>query len=133
MTDNIEIAQAFASWSQDRIDELAANRDNGHVGSMLASETDTLRVWHLTIPPGSRLGFHTHVLNYFWTALVAGQGRSHYWDGTVKDVTYKAGDTKHLTFAKGEWMQHDLENTGDTDIVFVTVEFKNSANTPLPL
>lgn len=123
----------FAAWSQDRIEELKANRTNGHVGSKLASETHALRVWHLTIPPHSRFGFHAHVLDYFWTTLADGHGRSHYADGTVKDVTYKAGDTKHLTFAKGEGMQHDLENTGDSDLVFVTVEFKDSPNAPLPL
>lgn len=126
-------AEPFATWSQERIDELNANRANGHVGSRLASETDKMRVWHLVIPPGSRFGFHSHVLNYFWTALVAGKGRSHYANGTVRDVSYEAGDTRHLEFAEGERMQHDLENTGDADLIFVTVEFKDSPNAPLPL
>jgi hypothetical protein len=43
------------------------------------------------------------------------------------------GQTKHLTFGEGEFMVHDLENIGDTDLVFLTVEHKNSANNPLPL
>ena len=30
-------------------------------------------------------------------------------------------------------MTHSLENIGDTDLVFTTVEFKDSANAPLPL
>jgi hypothetical protein len=124
---------AFVGWSQDRINALNANRTNGHVGSKLVSETDRVRVWHLKIPPYSRFGFHAHVLNYFWTALVDGQGRSHCSNGAVKNVTYKAGDTKHLEFAEGEGMQHDLENTSDSDLVFVTVEFKDSPNAPLPL
>lgn len=123
----------FSGWSQGRIDELNANRTNGHVGNKLVSETDHVRVWHLCVPPHSRFGFHAHVLNYFWTALADGESRSHYSSGTVRDVIYKAGDTKHLEFAKGEGMQHDLENIGDADLVFVTVEFKDSPNAPLPL
>jgi hypothetical protein len=30
-------------------------------------------------------------------------------------------------------MIHDLENTGDTALIFTTVEFKESANQPLQL
>ena len=30
-------------------------------------------------------------------------------------------------------MTHSLENIGETDLIFTTVEFKNSANDPLPL
>jgi beta-alanine degradation protein BauB len=126
-------ASKFANWPQKLIDEFEQNRTNGHVGSKLVSETDHVRVWHLTIPPHSRFGAHCHVLDYFWTAMAAGTGRSHYSDGTIKDVAYKVGDTKHLTYARGEGMQHDLENTGDTELSFVTVEFKDSPNSPLPL
>lgn len=124
---------AFAGWSEDRIDELDANHDNGHVGNRLISETDHVRVWHLNIPPRVRFGFHAYVLNYLWTALADGSSRSHYPNGSIRDVTYKAGDTKHLSFAAGDGMQHDLENTGDTELVFVTVEYKDRPNAPLPL
>jgi hypothetical protein len=58
-------------WSPDLVRELEANRNNGRVGSQLVSETERVRVWHLTIPPGGRFGFHCHVLDYFWTALMA--------------------------------------------------------------
>ena len=33
----------------------------------------------------------------------------------------------------GEYKIHDLENIGDTDLLFSTVEFKDSANAPLPI
>lgn len=123
----------FEHWSLDLIAELDANRENGRVGSQLVSETDDVRVWHLHLAPGVRFGFHTHVLDYFWTSLSDGKGRQHYGDGSVREVTYAAGDTKHSRYAAGERMHHDLENIGDTDLVFVTVEFKRSANAPLPL
>jgi beta-alanine degradation protein BauB len=130
---NAETGPRFAGWPQNLVDELEENRTNGHVGSVLVSETDRVRVWHLTLPPRSRLGFHCHVLDYFWTAVTAGTGRSHYSNGHIEEVTYAVGDTKHLTFARGEGMQHDLENTGDTELSFVTVEFKDSQNSQLPL
>ncbi|MGX5668947.1 hypothetical protein ACWKW9_23550 [Rhizobium daejeonense] len=112
-------------------EEFTANAGNGRVGSKLVSETDRVRVWSLTLKPSERIGFHTHVLDYFWTAVTGGAARSHYGDGRVAETTYQAGDTKHFTFGRGEFMTHDLENIGQTDLVFTTVEFKDSANAPL--
>ncbi|MGJ7037328.1 mannose-6-phosphate isomerase-like protein (cupin superfamily) [Shinella sp. BE166] len=123
----------FETWPKALTEEFAANQQNGRVGGKLVSETDTLRIWHLHIPPGERLGFHRHVLNYFWTALVPGRARSHYGDGRIAEATYTAGETKHFTFDAGQSMIHDLENIGTEPLVFVTVEFKQSANQPLPL
>ena len=97
------------------------------------SETDRVRVWHIQARPGERLKVHTHVLDYFWTIHGPGRARSHRPDGSHFDVEYETGDTRHFTFANGERMTHSLENIGDTDLIFTTVEFKNSANAPLPL
>lgn len=124
---------APADWPQERRKEFAANIGNGQVGTCLVSQSDRVRVWHLVLVPGQRIGFHTHVLDYFWTALNAGQGRSHYGDGQVADVSYEPGDTKHHVFSQGKYMIHDLENIGDTDLVFTTVEFFDSPNAPLKL
>jgi beta-alanine degradation protein BauB len=124
---------AIAAWPQALQDEIQQNFGNGCVGSRLVSETDALRVWHLTLAPGERIGFHRHVLDYFWTVMTDGAARSHYNDGRITETTYKAGDTKHYTYASGEWMMHDLENIGATTLVFTTVEHKTSANQPLPI
>jgi beta-alanine degradation protein BauB len=110
--------------------EFTANLGNGRVGSRLVSETDRVRVWHLQLAPGERIGFHTHVLDYFWTVLTAGRARSHYSNGETNDVQYQPGDTKHHTYGPDEFMIHDLENTGDRALIFTTVEFKESANQP---
>ena len=131
--DNV-MHDAVAAWPQWRRDELAANTANAHVGTKLVSETQRGRVWLLTLQPGERVGFHRHVLDYFWTVTSpGGRGRSHYGDGRVAEVEYAEGDTKHLTFAAGESMIHDLENIGDGPLSFVTVEFFDSPNQPLPL
>lgn len=122
-----------ADWPAWRREEFAARAGNGQVGSRLVSQTNRVRVWSLSLKPGERIGFHTHVLDYFWTAVTAGKGRSHYADGTVAEVSYRPGDTRHHTYPSGEFMIHDLENIGETEMVFTTVEFLDSANAPLDL
>lgn len=106
----------------------------GMVGQRLLSETDTVRVWRIDLHPGERVPFHTHVLNYFWTALSTGRSRSAFADGKSVETSYEIGTTKHFTYSEGERMVHDLENIGDTILSFTTVELKiGSANAPLPL
>jgi beta-alanine degradation protein BauB len=106
---------------------------NGCVGSVLVSETDRVRVWHLLIPKGRRCGFHRHVLTYFWTAHNAGLARGYFEDGRIVDTRHYQGETRHLSFGTGEYMVHAVENIGDTDLLFTTVEFLDSGNPPLPI
>ena len=113
--------------------EFARDQFNPCVGQVLLSQSDRARVWFIRLKPGERLGFHRHVLDYFWTALSEGTARSHVGGGPAKVSRYAAGETRHLAFGAGEFMIHDLENVGTTDLVFVTVEFLESANAPLPL
>ena len=114
--------------------ERALTAGNGMVGQRLLSETDALRVWRIELQPGERVAFHTHVLNYFWTALGPGRSRSQMGDGSVVETRYETGTTRHFTYGPGERMVHDLENIGDTVLAFTTVELKlGSANPPLPL
>ena len=114
-------------------DEPEDVRWNGQVGTRLLSETGRVRVWTIHLRPGERLAAHTHVLDYFWTAVTAGRARSRDGQGRVSEVAYVSGDTRHLSFGTGEWMTHDLENIGSTDLIFTTVEFLDSPNPPLPL
>ena len=125
------VTDALASWPQWRRDELAANTANGHVGTKLVEESKRGRVWHLTLAPGERLPFHRHVLDYFWTSVSGGRGRQHLMDGTTVEYTYQPGETRHETYGLGEYKVHDLENLGDREMVFMTIEFLDSANKPL--
>lgn len=119
-------------WTAHHITEIKTNDRNGRVGLQLVSVTDQLRIWHIVLKPGERLPFHRHVNDYFWTALTNGLGKSRNGDGTVAVMTYKRGDTVHYHYERGESRFHDLENIGDTDLVFVTVEFLGGTNAPLP-
>jgi hypothetical protein len=90
-------------------------------------------VWSIRLKPGERIGFHRHVLDYFWTAVTPGRAISHLEDGSTVQRDYFAGETQHESYGPGEYKIHDLENTGETELVFTTVEFLDSANEPLPV
>ncbi len=113
--------------------ERERNNPNPCVGSTLISESDKVRVWMIRLQPGERIGFHRHVLDYFWTSVNGGRGRQHVHDGTTVEYTYQPGETRHETYAAGQFKVHDLENLGDKEMIFMTIEFLNSANMPMPL
>lgn len=124
---------SFDRWPAGLHEEMIAQQSNGVVGSTLVSETDRVRVWHLMIPAGQRCTFHRHVLDYFWTCHTHGSARGYYEDGSITETDHYPGDTRHLCYARGEHLLHAVENIGTTDLLFTTVEFKQSANPPLPV
>jgi beta-alanine degradation protein BauB len=126
-------ANPRAHWPAELQQELEDNRFNPIVGSTLVSETDKLRVWHLLIPPGKRCTFHRHVLDYFWTCHTHGTARNIFEDGTTTETVHYPGHTRHLSYGPGEYLLHSVENIGDTELLFTTVEFLHSANPPLPV
>jgi quercetin dioxygenase-like cupin family protein len=113
--------------------ERERQNHNGCVGSTLLSESERVRVWIIRLAPGERIGFHRHVLDYFWTSVTGGHGRQHVHDGSTVEYTYQPGETRHETYGVGQYKVHDLENIGDQDMVFMTIEFLDSANTPLAI
>jgi quercetin dioxygenase-like cupin family protein len=113
--------------------EFDQNQFNPCVGSVLVSQSERNRVWYIRLKPGQRIGFHRHVLDYFWTCLTGGEACSRINGGKPVSRAYVAGETMHMQYGAGEFMIHDLENTGDSDIAFITVEMLESANKPLPL
>jgi quercetin dioxygenase-like cupin family protein len=135
MMDKKAVRAEKTAWPHWLAQEFEQERQhpNGCVGTELLSETDRVRIWTIRLKPGERVGFHRHVLDYFWSAITPGRGRQHLQDGSTVEHTYRAGETRHETYGKGEFKVHDLENIGDTDLVFATVEFLNSANAPLPV
>lgn len=134
--DHVEInpdPAAFAHWPEGLHAQMMEQLDNGCVGSVLVSETPTMRVWHLRIAPGARCGFHRHVNRYFWTSLVDGKARGYFSSGAIKDVIHYAGETKHFDYGAGDHMVHSVENIGDTELIFTTVEFIDGPNTALDI
>jgi beta-alanine degradation protein BauB len=113
--------------------EREGENHNGCVGSTLLSENERVRVWIIRLAPGERIGFHRHVLDYFWTSVSGGRGRQHIHDGSTVEYTYQPGETRHETYGVGQYKVHDLENIGDEEMVFMTIEFLDSANMPLAI
>ena len=124
-----------SAWPTDIAAEFEQEKRNPNpcVGTELVSESDRVRVWMIRLAPGQRVGFHRHVLDYFWTSVSGGRGRQHVHDGTTVEYTYAPGETRHEHYAAGQFKVHDLENIGDEDMVFMTIEFLQSANKPMPL
>src|SRR5581483_8486559 len=100
--------------------ERESHNPNGCVGSTLLSENERVRVWIIRLRPGERIGFHRHVLDYFWTSVNGGHGRQHLMDGSTVEYTYQPGETRHETYPAGQYKVHDLENLGDKEMVFMT-------------
>jgi beta-alanine degradation protein BauB len=135
MTDKSAVRSEKTAWPPEIAAEFEreAKNPNPCVGTTLLSENERARVWIIRLQPGERIGFHRHVLDYFWTAVSGGRGRQHVHDGTTVEYTYAPGETRHETYGPGEFKVHDLENLGDKEMVFMTVEFLDSTNKPMPL
>jgi quercetin dioxygenase-like cupin family protein len=135
MTDKAAERSERSAWPAEIAAEFEGEKKNPNpcVGSELVSESDRVRVWIIRLAPGERIGFHRHVLDYFWTAVSGGRGRQHVHDGTTVEYTYAPGETRHERYGAGEFKVHDLENLGDKEMVFMTIEFLQSANKPLAL
>ena len=104
--------------------EIEAARDNDRIGTDLVHQGDGLRVWHLRLAPGQTLAAHRHDRPYLWTVLTDGRAQSRRGDGRVIDVTYHAGQTQNFAdLSPRTGFIHDLTNTGENELVFVTIEF----------
>ena len=135
MTDKSTDRADKSAWPPAIAAEFERERvtNNGCVGTTLLSESDRVRVWIIRLAPGERIGFHRHVLDYFWTSVTGGRGRQHVHDGSTVEYTYQPGETRHEIYGPGEFKVHDLENLGDKEMAFMTIEFLDSANRPLSL
>src|SRR5262249_15804372 len=100
-----EMARSMVDKAAERSDERAwpaeikaefereAKSPNPCVGTTLVSESDRVRVWMIRLAPGERIGFHRHVLDYFWTSVTGGGGRPPPPDGTTGEYTSHPGET----------------------------------------
>src|SRR5690606_20213604 len=105
MVDKAADAKSQSQWPAEIAAEFAreAANPNPCVGSTLLSENERTRVWIIRLAPGERIGFHRHVLDYFWTTVNGGRRRQHVHDGTTVEYTYRPGETRHEGYGKGEF------------------------------
>ena len=127
------LATSCDDWPENLLQEFHDRSHNGHVGGRLLLDNDQVRVWEIRLAPGERHGAHRHVLNYFWVAVTEGVSIQHTSDGRTERGSYKSGDTMFFSYREGEYMLHDLANAGNSELVFTTVELKDSTNESIPL
>ena len=68
-----KLLEPSATWSAALQDEFTRNQLNPSVGTRLLSQDSRVRVWEVRLKPSERLGFHRHVLDYFWVATAPGK------------------------------------------------------------
>ncbi len=112
-------------WTAELKKSVQENANNTIVGEHLLLETDEFKVWSIHLPIGHSLPFHKHKNPYFYTIKKKGKSRSFYVNGQVVEVTYKKNDIKYFNdLSEDNYFIHNLENIGDTTLIFTTVEFK---------
>jgi len=125
ITDINKAGNWYSIWTEELKASLLNQQDNSQVGEKLILETQNFKVWSICLPKGAKFPFHKHCKPYFYTAINAGKSRSYYDDGSVKEIEYKANDIKYFNdLSEDNFFIHNLENIGDTTLVFTTVEFK---------
>ena len=127
-------SEGFDGWSEEIIQEFKDNEKSGAIGTNLVFENASVRVWHMKLEPGERMPVHRHNQTYFWTALTPGRFLQRTYDGTTYESDYPQGETHFYDVGRGEYALHNLENVGQTTMIFVAVELKKeSHNDPLPV
>ena len=127
-------SEGFDGWSDEIIQEFKDNEMSGAIGTNLVFENASVRVWHMKLEPGERMPVHRHNQTYFWTAITPGRFLQRTYDGTTYESNYPQGETHFYDVGRAEFALHNLENVGDTTMIFVAVELKKeSHNDPLPV
>ena len=101
------IEKATSAWPGSIREAFEANQLNGRIGTRLLSETARVRVWEIRLAPGERIGFHRHVLDYFWTAITPGRARSHTEDGAPLSSRF----TWPATRVTSSWVEVNTRST----------------------
>jgi len=117
----------WCEWSSEFREALNIYKNNTQVGEKIVFENSKFRVWSIHLLPGQSIPFHKHINPYFWTILSEGASRSYYDNGSVVDTFYEQGDTAYFgELTPDNYFIHNLENIGDTTLIFTTVEFLNN-------
>lgn len=112
-------------WTEKLKSELNSNTITENVGEQLILENDKFKVWSIHLSAGKSLPFHTHSKPYFYTVKGKGKSRSFFADGTIIETEYKKDDIKYFNdLDDSNHFTHNLENIGNTTLIFTIVEFK---------
>ncbi len=93
MMEKAALKTDHSAWPEAIAREFERERDNPNpcVGTRLLVRERTGAGLGNPLQPGERVGFHRHVLDYFWTSVSGGRGRQHVHDGSTVEYTYQPG------------------------------------------
>lgn len=80
-------------------------------------ENDNVRVTRHRMAPGARTGFHRHEFDYVIVPVTGGRMRI-LEDGKEKIADLSPG----LAYFRPAGVEHDIQNGGDQELVFVEIE-----------
>lgn len=104
--------------------QISSDITNKEIGTHKVLENEQFTIWQIRLAPGEELPAHLHDKPYFWTVLTDGSAHAYYDDGSALAIEYQVGDTRYFPDLNSEnKFVHCLINTGDTPLMFVTVEF----------
>ena len=101
-------------------------RELGPIGSYVLFENDAVRVWAVSVEPGSKQPWHRHLLPYLIVPLTGGEIEIESVDGTLRRPKEIVGQA--VWREAGE--VHELRNVGASLYRNVLVELKAPAGSP---
>lgn len=115
----------FTKWEAVYIKELNSLEFKETMGNMLLFEDDSIKLWNLKLDKGERMPFLRHNKDYSWISETDALLKSRFGNGRISLIRVVKGETKYLENANKEYI-NDLENIGDSLVVFKILEYKDA-------
>jgi len=125
-------AHDFTKWEDKYVKELHMTEFNESLGNLLLFEDETIRLWNLRLGAGERIPFLRHNKNYSWISETNAVLKSRFGNGRISLIRINEGDTEYFENS-GKNFINDLENLGDTPVIFKVLEYKQKFHDLLPI
>ncbi|MFK7814302.1 MAG: hypothetical protein AB8B59_17520 [Maribacter sp.] len=122
----------FTKWEAAYIKELHSLEFKETMGNMLLFEDDSIKLWNLKLDKGERMPFLRHNKDYSWISETDSLLKSRFGNGRISLIRVTKGETKYLENAGKNYI-NDLENIGDTPVVFKILEYKDAFHDMHPM
>ena len=114
----------FTNWEPAFIKELNSLEFKDTLGNMLLFEDDSIKLWNLKLNKGERMPFFRNNKDYSWISETDALLRSRFGNGRISLIRIGKGETKYIENSGKNYI-NDLENIGETPVIFKVLEYKN--------
>ncbi len=125
-------AHDFTQWEDKYVRELHLLEFSESLGNAVLFEDNTIRLWNLKLDVGERIPFVKNNKNYSWISETDALLKSRSGNGRVSLIRVNKGDTKYFENSGKDYI-NDLENLGETVVLFKVLEYKQGFHDLLPL